>query len=488
MDLPYKAEYAKTGRASCKGCKSPISQGELRIAVLVQRPKTTDDIDHFESLRIEDQDRIRSRVGVATTAIVPDKKGKKRAADPSLKLKQQALQDFEVQYSKSGRAMCQGCEIKILKDEVRISKKDFDTEIGRKYGGQPMWHHVNCFAQVRSSLGFYECGDKLPGFKTLSPDDQKNVKAKIPCDLKVARIEVESSKRLVSELERTVGYQQRVIELLDAKTMKYPNTNKECAVASSLSKSQIPDDSQSSSKKFSEDDIDPKNHCMPNLDTKSKKNGGRTSVIDKKEVNSAILLTETQSTLNHYINLTDDKSKQHDTIMEKQGEWQTVHPKKNRKRKNLIVGENTEKIKGVPKFTYLHVCRVDPATTSQDLICQLKTVFPEVTCESLNSKHPTIYSSFKLLDQLADLMTFGVLARCKTCKGGQLVFSKGGYTCTGDLTQWTKCTEFVRVPKRKTFKVPPDLQERYPFLKKYKTNRSCCFKGGSWEDQVPPQD
>ncbi|CAG9815963.1 unnamed protein product [Phaedon cochleariae] len=297
MDLPYKAEYAKTGRASCKGCKSPISQGELRIAVLVQRPKTTDDIDHFESLRIEDQDRIKSRVGVATTAIVPDKKGKKRAADPSLKLKQQALQDFEVQYSKSGRAMCQGCEIKILKDEVRISKKDFDTEIGRKYGGQPMWHHVNCFAQVRSSLGFYECGDKLPGFKTLSPDDQKNVKAKIPA--------------------------------------------------------------------IKQEDIPP-------------------------EV------------------------------------------------KKIKTGDE-----------------VDGALKEDEYRVQTKLMF-------------NYRDQLDLLDQLADLMTFGVLARCKTCKGGQLVFSKGGYTCTGDLTQWTKCTEFVRVPKRKTFKVPPDLQERYPFLKKYK--------------------
>lgn len=36
VDLPYKAEYSKTNRASCKGCKSKIDQGELRIAVMVQ--------------------------------------------------------------------------------------------------------------------------------------------------------------------------------------------------------------------------------------------------------------------------------------------------------------------------------------------------------------------------------------------------------------------------------------------------------------------
>lgn len=35
-DLPFKAEYAKTGRASCKGCKNKIDQATLRIAAMVQ--------------------------------------------------------------------------------------------------------------------------------------------------------------------------------------------------------------------------------------------------------------------------------------------------------------------------------------------------------------------------------------------------------------------------------------------------------------------
>lgn len=35
-DLPFKAEYAKSGRSSCKACKSNIGQGSLRLAVMVQ--------------------------------------------------------------------------------------------------------------------------------------------------------------------------------------------------------------------------------------------------------------------------------------------------------------------------------------------------------------------------------------------------------------------------------------------------------------------
>lgn len=36
VELPYAAEYAKSGRASCKGCKSAIPKDALRLAAMVQ--------------------------------------------------------------------------------------------------------------------------------------------------------------------------------------------------------------------------------------------------------------------------------------------------------------------------------------------------------------------------------------------------------------------------------------------------------------------
>ena len=36
IDLPYRGEYAKSGRAACKMCKDKIDKGELRLAAMVQ--------------------------------------------------------------------------------------------------------------------------------------------------------------------------------------------------------------------------------------------------------------------------------------------------------------------------------------------------------------------------------------------------------------------------------------------------------------------
>lgn len=56
----------------------------------------------------------------------------------------------------------------------------FDTEVGMKYGGQPYWHHVKCFATARNSLGYYAGGECLPDFNMLEKDDQKMVQGELP--------------------------------------------------------------------------------------------------------------------------------------------------------------------------------------------------------------------------------------------------------------------------------------------------------------------
>ena len=85
-----------------------------------------------------------------------------------------------IEYAKSSRSMCRGCEEKIVKGEVRVSKKDFESEEGRKYGGVDKWHHLDCFAKIREEFQFYEAGDVLPGIGNLSKEDQATVKSTLP--------------------------------------------------------------------------------------------------------------------------------------------------------------------------------------------------------------------------------------------------------------------------------------------------------------------
>lgn len=54
------------------------------------------------------------------------------------------------------------------------------------------------------------------------------------------------------------------------------------------------------------------------------------------------------------------------------------------------------KLQGVPRSISLHVYRLSPDTTSEQVTSFLKDKFPEVKCEKLTSKHPDEYSSFRV--------------------------------------------------------------------------------------------
>lgn len=93
MEVKYQAGYAKSGRSSCHLCKRPLPLFQLRLGkktpskffdgyqlvwyhptCLIKRDKnliqSSDNIDGFESLKLEDQQRVRNALG--------EKAGKKR--------------------------------------------------------------------------------------------------------------------------------------------------------------------------------------------------------------------------------------------------------------------------------------------------------------------------------------------------------------------------------------------------------------------------
>nr|CAI5850543.1 unnamed protein product [Callosobruchus analis] len=65
---------------------------------------------------------------------------------------------------------------------------------------------------------------------------------------------------------------------------------------------------------------------------------------------------------------------------------------------NAIVGtaKNVTSIQANPKKGFLFISRLQPNTDPKDIVAALRKDFPEVTCEKLVSKHPELYSSFKV--------------------------------------------------------------------------------------------
>lgn len=200
VDLPYSVEYAKSSRSSCKNCKNSIQKDSLRLAVIVQspvhdgkipnwyhppcfftkqRPKTTADIANFDNIRWEDQKELQKKIEESINLPLPASgRGKKRGSTSAKNIG--PLRDFVVQYAKSNKSTCKACEERIVQGEIRISKKDFESEQARRYGGIDRWHHLDCFIKVRESLQFYESGDTLPGKEELSKEDQKKLKDALP--------------------------------------------------------------------------------------------------------------------------------------------------------------------------------------------------------------------------------------------------------------------------------------------------------------------
>uniref|UniRef100_A0A674AVF7 Poly [ADP-ribose] polymerase n=1 Tax=Salmo trutta TaxID=8032 RepID=A0A674AVF7_SALTR len=192
-DKLYKAEYAKSGRASCKKCKENIAKDSLRMAIMVQSPmfdgkvphwhhfscfwlrasaQSPADIAGFSDLRWEDQEKVKKAIetgGAAGGDVKGGAKGEK------------TLNDFAVEYAKSNRSTCKGCEQKIEKDQIRVSKKTVDPE-KPQLGLIDRWYHTACFVGRREELVFKPeySATQLKGFNTLRVEDKEELKRRLP--------------------------------------------------------------------------------------------------------------------------------------------------------------------------------------------------------------------------------------------------------------------------------------------------------------------
>ncbi|KVH94267.1 BRCT domain-containing protein [Cynara cardunculus var. scolymus] len=163
---PWKAEYAKSGRSSCKACKKPIDKETLRLGKMI--PATQ--FDGIETLRWEDQQKIRQYV----------EGGGGGGGSPSTPAP--SATKCTIEASKTARATCKICNEKILTGEVRISSKP------EGQGARGLaWHHAKCFMDASPTTQLEKVEEK----ETLKQSskrkgsvghDQKSKMAKIEGD------------------------------------------------------------------------------------------------------------------------------------------------------------------------------------------------------------------------------------------------------------------------------------------------------------------
>ncbi|CAK7346440.1 unnamed protein product [Dovyalis caffra] len=107
---PWKVEYAKSARSSCKICQKIIAKEVLRLGKMVPATRLTvscliDDVEGVESLRWEDQQKLRKYV---------------ESCDGGPPGKKAAKVEYGIELSQTSRAPCKGCKQRIKIGEVIV--------------------------------------------------------------------------------------------------------------------------------------------------------------------------------------------------------------------------------------------------------------------------------------------------------------------------------------------------------------------------------
>ena len=139
------------------------------------KPRASSEISGFGGLRPADQDRLRGSIQGAESTDGGGGGGKKKGHVTT-------RSDLTVEYAKSSRSSCKGCNSTIEKGEVRVAKMEAPDPTERAYAGLiPRWHHVTCFLERAGELEAEGlAAEELSGFSKLKKEDQKELKTQFP--------------------------------------------------------------------------------------------------------------------------------------------------------------------------------------------------------------------------------------------------------------------------------------------------------------------
>lgn len=256
----------------------------------------------------------------------------------------------------------------------------------------------------------------------------------IRADLRVAKVEVDTHKRIMLEMERSVENLHTIIDLLKdkAKCEVSPNTthskqtyvdmgahntrsqrgdkralvdgfhqssnavshhknSREQQNASSIrNRTKNPhiisttEDNKPVDKSTSKSKV-PANSQVNNINRKNQN-------ISSEHVSKAIMEAESHQIMNSLVSLGNDNQKNDSNRIRNE-----LRDKRPRQTHSTTIGTGPNGIlQAVPSFSYFHVYRLHPTVTEESLKKFLKSTFPEVICRSLDSKNPEEYSSFKV--------------------------------------------------------------------------------------------
>lgn len=91
-----------------------------------------------------------------------------------------AISNYSIEYSLSNEDHCNVCKENIPRNELRIKKIDYKSDIALKFGKEILWNHWHCFVMERERYGFKLSGSMLPGFESLQPAHMEVIRESLP--------------------------------------------------------------------------------------------------------------------------------------------------------------------------------------------------------------------------------------------------------------------------------------------------------------------
>ncbi|CAG9817693.1 unnamed protein product [Phaedon cochleariae] len=224
--------------------------------------------------------------------------------------------------------------------------------------------------------------DSAPFFDAL-----ENNSSEKKVDIAIFHYVLKQKDQIMNELQNNIKILTNQIDLLNKLNCDQTatNTNKKVVpVRSAPKKTSTTIDNKNEPAENSE--LEPKVNSLADI------NINKNTDITMDKVSEGISLAQNAAIMQEIINLPFDKGMKTET----KTEWKTV-PKRNSRRQRQIVGQNNDlSIKGVPRKTVLHVCRINKDSSADDLKSTLQKHFPEVHCHQITAKYPDLYSSFKV--------------------------------------------------------------------------------------------